>query len=411
MSLVKSHHVKINQSGNEGKMVSDELIQELTQYIIKHHGSLIVNVKTGITDKHLLEKEIISYLDEHHQFSFNRSKTVNQVMDFMFGYGLLQPLIEDEDISDIDICKYNYIMVKKYGDKFVSEIKFPDEESFAAYCKLIVIRLGGVLNENDAHARVADEKYRLRINVSIKPRNTRGASMTIRKHRLNSYDLKDLVYARMMDDKVYELIRQLTQTSARILIVGKGAAGKTTLLRAILDALPYTERFLVCESESELYLSHGNFITQKVNKAHKTDALNTLIKDGLTMSLDGYCIGELIGEEIYEFLKAGYTDHRIIGTLHAQSIESTFARIQMMLKHHQKHLAIEMIAGAIDIIIYLKKFKVVGISEITVAQGKIDINSLVEYKIHRELATALEGQWQIISPLKYRLKKELERTY
>ncbi|MBN2794851.1 MAG: CpaF family protein [Clostridia bacterium] len=411
MSLVSSHHIKLNNDNSKTDLLTQELIQEITQYIILHQGPLIVDVKSGQVDQELLEKEILSYLDKHHHFSFNRHNIVTQVMDFMFGYGILQPLIEDDDITDIDVCRYNYIMYKKNGQKFISEIVFQNEASLAAYCKLIVIRLGGVLNESDAHARVADLNYRLRINVTIEPRNTSGASMTIRKHRMNSYDLNDLVHAKMMDKKVYELIRQLIKTSARILIVGKGAAGKTTLLRAILNELPYTERFLVCESESELYLSHGNFIVQKVDKKQKSEALNTLIKDGLTMSLDGYCIGELIGEEIYEFLKAGYTDHRIIGTLHAQSVESTFPRIQMMLKHYQKSLELEVIAGALDIIIYMKKFKIVSITEVGSEGHQIKLNPLIQFNIHREFPTSLEGQWEAKNDLTYQLKQEIQRRF
>lgn len=406
MSLVKSHHIDLNEKNTVESSVSLETIKAITKHILEHYAPLIVDIESGKVHKIVLEKEIVAYLDGAHQFQLEREEAIRNVMDYMFGYGPLQAYIEDEDITDIDVCQYNFILIKKHGKKEMAPLIFSNQESFLSFCKLIVVRNGGVINEKDCHARVSDEKHRLRINVTIPPRNTSGPSMTIRKHRQTPYNLKDLQTLKMMDEPCRIFLEKIMILSPRILIVGKGASGKTTLLRALLNEIPYTERFLICESDRELYTEQSNFIVQKVQSQHKSSSLNDLIKDGLTMSLDGYCIGELVGPEVFEFLKAGYTDHRVMGTLHAQSVEDTLLRVKSMLK--QEHVFVDdfYIGGAIDLIIFVKKFKIIEICELSREKDEIVFNTMIKFHIQKENDHRLLGFWKVVSELKYNLKNE-----
>ena len=89
---------------------------------------------------------------------------------------------------------------------------------------LIALRNGGVLNENDSQCRVTDEKRRMRINISIRPRNVSGAAISIRKHRLKSYSIEDLVHCGMLTEQTARILRELALSDATILFCGKGAA-------------------------------------------------------------------------------------------------------------------------------------------------------------------------------------------
>lgn len=409
MSLIKSHHINMNEENVLKSQVSLDTIREITDFVLKNFAPLIVDIEMKKANKFLLEKEIIAYLDGAHQFQLERERAIRDVMDYMFGYGPLQTYIEDDDVSDIDILKYDFVMIKRYGKKEIVPLSFGDEESFLNFSKLVIIRNGGIINEKDCHARVSDAKHKLRINVTIGPRNVSGPSMTIRKHRQASYGLTDLRNLNMIDLKTEDLLRKLMSLSTRLLIVGKGAAGKTTLLRALLKEVPYTERFLICESDSELYPDQSNFIVQKVQGHNKETSLKDLIMDGLTMSLDGYCIGELVGGEVYEFLKAGYTDHRVMGTIHGQSTYDTISRIKSMLKEHQRFIDDDYIGGAIDLIIYVKKFKVIEICEVARKDKDIIFNTLMTFDIKKENDFQLIGDFQMKNPLKYKLKREWER--
>ena len=410
MSLIKSHHTKLDFENAYDRNVSTDIIKEIVTYIINKHASLIVDIETKQASTELLNQEIARYLDDSRQFQMNRDEVISEVMNYMFGYGILQKFVDDQDITDIDVCRYDFIIIKKFGQKEIVPVQFFDELEFTNFCKLIIVRNGGVINEHDSHSRVADKHYRMRINVTISPRNVEGSSMTIRKHRLSSYDLSDLRCMNMFDVKTEKLLKKLMLISSRVLIVGKGASGKTTLLRALLHEIPITERFLVCESDTELYLENPNFIVQKVNGIGKMQtALNELIRDGLTMSLDGYCIGELIGSEVYEFIKAGYTDHRILGTLHALGVEEAIPRMVSMMENQREDLD-AFLGKSLDIIIYMKKFKIVELTEIYY-KDEICFNTLMKFDIKLETSSRLEGEYLHLSELKATLKDEMGRRY
>lgn len=349
----------------------NQIVSEVTFKLLNNNPRIIADVENGNVKKRLLKTEIIKILDEiHHRL--NRNEIIKETFNYIFGYGILQPYIEDESISDIDGSRYDYFTCIKNGKREKLEMTFPSEKVFEQFCKLIVIRNGGIINENDSHARVSDENYKLRINVSICPRNTMGTSLSIRKHKTKAYSLEDLLNLKMYDQKIYGFLKGLNNN---FLISGKGGVGKTTLLRALLNN--YTDkRILICEKDSELYPEGKNFIIQKVKKKKfRGDqlTLRDLIKDGLTMSLDGYCVGEIIGSEAIDFIKGGYSGHSILGTIHSLGAEDTLYRLLSLLYESNetinKEVYMRMIGKTINYIIYLEDFRITQIIKVNGAKN------------------------------------------
>lgn len=375
MGVVKTYHNYILEEQENlefnYEFYGTSVINKVVSIILTKNPSLVADVNSQKFSKEVLVNEIIRVIDDFGYVS-SREKIIEMVLNHIFGYGILQKYIEDEEISDIDGTRYDFFTIKKNGKKMIADIKFDSEEDFDRYCKLLVIRAGGIINENDSHCRVADENYKLRINVSIAPRNISGVSLNIRKHRQKSYNLDDLVRERMLDEKSYKSLKLMIENNNRVIFCGKGAAGKTTLLRAYLNSLPMDNRILVCESDPEIYPDNKNIIVQRIRKKNhggKSITLDDLMKDGLTMSLDGYCIGEIVGGEAWEFIKAGYTDHSIYGTIHSIGAKDTINRLLMLMEEnlssYKEETLKEIISRSIDYIVYLKKFKVIEIFKIS----------------------------------------------
>ncbi len=299
------------------------------------------------------------------------------LFNHMFGYGILQDLIEDEEISDINITRYDNIIFKKRGNHYKSDVQFRNVNEFLSYCKLIILRNGGKLNSTHNHDRVDDHERLLRISASIPPRSSLGPNLSIRKHKKNSYTFDDLMSVEMVDKHVVDLIKDIVEREKNILICGRGGAGKTTLLRSILDYIPNDKRFLVCESENELYPKSDNFIVEKivVNEYGKNVNLSDLIRDGLTLSLDGYCIGEIVGPEAWEFIMAGLTDHITFGTIHASGYKEVIPRLKMLINSkiigNEDNEIKSIIGRSLDYIIYMRKYKVVEIALIEDKKWKV----------------------------------------
>jgi pilus assembly protein CpaF len=297
-----------------------------------------------------------------------------------------------------------------FGKMQEIKINFGNDKIFETYCKLVIIRNGGILNENDAHCRVSDERYRLRINASIPPRNVSGPALSIRKHREKSYTLSDLKSLGMINEEISDYLEKVAKTNMSILIAGKGGSGKTTIERTIINIMPVMERVLIAESDSELYPEKPNCIVQKVKKVNEGGrpvTLYELINDGLTMSLDTYVIGEIVGREAYPFINAGFTGHRVMGSLHTWSPEDVMPRLLAMAKaggatESEKTLK-ELIGRAIDLVIYMDSYKVTDIIEVLGYNSRSDTyetNRLFEFKKSASggVNGELTGEYRRVNP-------------
>ncbi len=378
MPVVKSHHKLMLEEAHhetEDRISNDinTLVTNITFDILRDSPSLVADVANGSVSRELLHTAIIKDMDRHkYHYGLYREELIRKVFDFMFGYGELQPYVEDEDVTDIDGTRYNEFIIKKKGKRIRIPVNFGSERVFDTYCKLVAIRNRGILNENDSHCRVTDEKLRLRINVSIKPRNIASPSLSIRKHRINSYTIDELTGLGMFDEGMGVFLKNLANTDASVIFCGKGAAGKTTLMRAFVNEMPEMERVLVMESDAEIFPDKPCCIEQRVRKPNEGGrpvTLRDLVRDGLTMSLDTYCIGEIVGDEAWEFIKAAFTGHRAIGTTHCESADGVFSRLLTLSKSanigESEKTVKEIMGECLDYIVYLKEFKVYEVLEVT----------------------------------------------
>jgi len=377
LPVLDTHHKlvlgesRINQTDSRNPDINT-LVSEITFDILKESPGLVADVSEGLVGRDVLETAIIKNIDRHkYHYGLMREQLIKKVLDFMFGYGELQKYIDDPDITDIDGTRYDEFAIKKNGIRQRVPVNFGSERMFETYCKLVAVRNGGILNENDSHCRVTDEKKRLRINVSIRPRNVSGPAISIRKHRIKSYTLNDLVELGMINREIQEYMGKLAFSNATVLFCGKGAAGKTTLMRAFVNSLPEMERVLIAETDAEIYPDKPYCIEQRIKKSNeggRAVTLEDLVRDGLTMSLDTYCIGEIVGKEAWEFIRAAYTGHRCIATTHAESAEDALGRLLTLSAGAdipEKEATVkEIMVKSIDVIFHLESFKVVDVVEV-----------------------------------------------
>ena len=374
MPVVTSHHALAErfgrlapkESGMDGSGMTS-LVSAISVAILSNSPDLVAEVAAGRMERGVLEGLILKEADgERSRFGLYRGELVRRVLDFMFGYGPLQELVEDDTVSDIDGTRFDEFSIKRDGERLKVDVHFPDEKTFDTYCRLVVIRNSGILNENDSHCRVTDEARRLRINVAIPPRNVTGPSISIRKHRKESWTLEELTGVGMLPPELPEKLRDLAGSDRSVLFCGKGAAGKTTLLRAFVKAIPEMERVLVAESDSEIFPEKPYCIEQRIKKKNEGGhpvTLRDLVADGLTMSLDTYCIGEIVGDEAYEFLRAAFSGHRCLATLHAESAADSLDRLTALARPgtygESERTMKRMVGGSIDDVVYLRRFQVV----------------------------------------------------
>lgn len=343
-----------------------QLVSAICSRILIADPGLVADVASGRVQRQALA-DLIGRTAEKESLKagFFQADLLQQVMDFLFGYGPLQPYIDDDEISDIDGTGFADFTVKINGKRRPLDLAFADARAFDTFCRLVIVRNGGIINENDSHCRVSDERYRLRINVAVPPRSVNGPAICIRKHRRHALDLAALARQGMLDGTLVASLADLAHSQATVIFCGKGAAGKTTLLRAFIQAMPPMERVLIAESDTEIYPEKACCMVQRVKKSHEGGrqvTLRDLVGDGLTMSLDTYCIGEIVGDEALEFIRAAFSGHRCLATIHADCADDALDRMLLLARPaaagESERILRRMLGRSVDYIVYLKDFRV-----------------------------------------------------
>ena len=363
-----------------------ELIAAVCTRILDKEPALVADVAAGRSSRQSLISLIQrTAAEESNRMSPGVSDLQAKVLDFLFGYGQLQPYIDDDQMSDIDGTGPDEFSIKIGGKRSKLQVSFPDSQTYETFCRLAIIRNGGIINENDSHCRVTDERHRLRINVAVPPRSVKHASISIRKHRKNGYSLQDLRTMGMLDDRLVILLKDMACSASSVLFSGKGAAGKTTLLRAFVQEMPEMERVLIAESDSEIYPDKPHCLVQRIRKPNEGGrpvSLRDLIADGLTMSLDTYIIGEIVGGEAMEFMRAAFSGHRCLATTHANCARDALERLLTLARPsaqgESEQLMRRMLASGIDYLVHLQSFKVTDVLRVSSDQKKEDDYELVQ---------------------------------
>ncbi len=275
-----------------------DLIALVCSKVLATEPALVADVAAGRIERTVLENLIQRTADQESlKAGYYAADFRQQAMDFLFGYGPLQDYVEDPFVTDIDGTGPCEFTIKRQGVRQPIDIRFGSDKTYETFCRLLIIRQGGQINENDSHCRVTDERYRLRINVTVPPRSATVSTVCIRKHRAVALTLEELASAGMFPESALNLLETIATSDQSLLICGKGASGKTTLLRAMIKSMPKLERILIAESDSEIFPEKPYCLVQRIRKAHEGGrpvSLRDLVADGLTMSLDTYCIGEML---------------------------------------------------------------------------------------------------------------------
>ncbi len=388
----------VNKNVKVEKMITrtDKIVNEIIDFLIENYSEILgtsaFDTKNRISAEKIIREKLIK---DYNYGNYDTEELVKNILDRIFGYHILQKYIEDTSVSDIRAIKWNSIYVmrdgkwKKVEDTFSNEVEF---YNFVRYC---ILKNNGKITHEQPIAVVSDKNNHLRIEAGISPVNIVSPSLVIRIHRPEKrLGLSELCLDKgMMNVEMKDFLKKAVIAGCNIIIAGKGGSGKTTLLRACIDEIPDTVSITSNEETAELYSSHGNIIQREIVKNRLTGniLLEDLTKHSLVMSNDAIVIGEIKGAEAMAFFDGVSTGHIGYATVHSESAELVLDRLVTLMKrdslaqqYTDKYLK-DILAQSIDLIIYMKNFKVHEICQIDFSYEKgIRYKKLFEYR-YKEL--------------------------
>jgi pilus assembly protein CpaF len=319
-----------------------------------------------------------------------RERLFEQIVAEILGLGPLEPLLQEDSISEVMVNGPKNIYVERGGKLQRVRTAFESEEHLMRIIERIVAPLGRRIDESVPYvdARLQDGS---RVNAIIPPLSLVGPVLTIRKFFKIPLTAEKLIEFGSVTAEAMELLKACVQARLNIIISGGTGTGKTTFLNVLSGFIPHDERIITVENAAELQLQQEHVITLESRppniEGRGEVTIQDLVINTLRMRPDRIVVGECRGPEAFDMLQAMNTGHEgSMTTIHANNPRDATARIEnmvLMAGMDLPHRAIrEQIASALDIVIQLERLrdgsrKVVSITEVEGMEGDVIVMSEV----------------------------------
>lgn len=312
--------------------------------------------------------------------------------------GVLTPLMEEKEITEIMVNGANDIYIERSGHMEKSGLSFDSTEELEDVIRRIAAGVHREINEMvpilDARLENGD-----RINAVYKNVALGGPVLSIRKFPQTALTMEKLISLGSITEEAALFLQKTVAAGYNFFISGGTSSGKTTFLNILSEYIPKKERIVVIEDSAELQLRGAENIVRlecrNANTHGKGEVnMESLIKTSLRMRPDRIVVGEVRGGECAEMLQAMNTGHSGMSTGHANSIEGMLRRLEAMYLQKVSfpiEAIREQIAQGIDIIVHLGRIsgkgrKVLEIAEIGgLSENKFVINSIFNYEFDKGL--------------------------
>ncbi|EMD83226.1 Type II/IV secretion system ATP hydrolase TadA/VirB11/CpaF, TadA subfamily [Pacificimonas flava] len=341
--------------------------------------------------------DVVSEIMVEQRMSLNTKEQrdlVTLLLNDMLGLGPLEPLLADDDVSEIMVNGPKTIYAERKGKLGLTDVQFRDDAHLLNIAQRIVSAVGRRVDETSpiCDARLLDGS---RVNVVIPPLAIDGASISIRKFSKDKLTLEKMQSFGSFSAQMAKFLNIAGRIKLNILISGGTGSGKTTMLNAISRNIDPGERIVTIEDAAELQLQQPHVVrleTRPANLEGKGEVnMRDLVKNALRMRPDRIILGEVRGPEAFELLAAMNTGHDgSLGTLHANRPREAITRLENMINMAGLNLPAKairtQIADALNLVVQISRMRdggrrITHISEVVGMEGEvITMQDLFVYK-------------------------------
>lgn len=333
-----------------------------------------------------------------------RERLVEQLLDVVFGFGVIEDLISDETVTEIMINGKDHVFIERDGVIHETDRSFASTSDLRALIDRILGPLGRRVDEASpmVDARLPQGH---RVNVVIPPIALNGPIVTIRKFTQHVMTLEEMEQLGSLDACIRKFLIWTVRARKSIAVVGGTGSGKTTLLNALSCEIDPDERIVTIEDSAELrFLTHPHVVRLEARPVNAEGSgevtIRKLVTNALRMRPDRIIVGECRGAEALDMLQAMNTGHDgSLTTLHANSPEDSITRLTTMVRYGAD-LPIDVIeaniASAIDVVVQVQR----------TADGSRHVTDVVSLEYDRDRGrcyaspfySARGGGWSVCPP-------------
>ncbi len=317
-----------------------------------------------------------------------RKQIFLQVMDDLLGFGPIQTLLDDDEVSEIMVNGPKKIFVEKKGKLIKTNVTFDDDDHVLRIIDRIILPLGRRVDGDSptVDARLPDGS---RVNAVVRPVAIDGPSITIRKFRKDKLQAIDLINYGSLTKQMADFLEACVRARFNIIISGGTGSGKTTLLNVLSGFIPENERIITIEDAAELQLQQDHVMRMETKSANADGlhavSIRELVKNSLRMRPDRIIVGECRGGEALDMLQAMNTGHDgSLTTIHSNTPRDSISRLETLVLMAGMDLPLKVVrqqvSSAVDLIVQQTRLKdgqrkVTYVTEVAGMEGDIIVLS------------------------------------
>ena len=344
---------------------------------VSSHVAEVRKTIQGIFEQMLSEAGIVLSRQE-------RYRLFEEIAAEIIGYGPLQPLLEDDSITEIMVNGAKNIYVERKGKLTRVPVAFESDDHVMRIIDRIVSPLGRRIDESTPYvdARLPDGS---RVNAVIAPISLVGPSLTIRIFSKEPITIEQLIEWGTITPECLLFLKACVEARLNIVISGGTGSGKTTFLNILSSFIPGKERIVTVENAAELQLRQEHVITLESRPPNIEDqgevTIQDLVVNSLHMRPDRIIVGEIRDGAALAMLQAMNTGHDgSMTTAHSNSPRDSITRIETMALMAGVDLPVrairEQISSAIDMVCHTERMrdgsrKVTNVTEVAGMEGDV----------------------------------------
>jgi pilus assembly protein CpaF len=314
----------------------------------------------------------------------DKAQLIQDVSDDILGYGPIDRLLKDAEVSEIMVNGPNLVYVERKGKLTRDPISFVDASHLRRIIDKIVGQVGRRIDESTplCDARLPDGS---RVNAVIQPLAIGGPFLTIRKFSKDPLQIDDLIRFGTVTPHAARFLQACVVGKLNMIVSGGTGSGKTTTLNVLSSFIPEDERIVTVEDAKELQLHQEHVLSMETRppniEGRGEVTIRDLVKNSLRMRPDRIVVGECRSGEALDMLQAMNTGHDgSLTTIHANTPRDTLARLETLVLMAGFDLPVrairEQMASAVDLIVQISRLRdgsrrVTHVTEVQGMEGDI----------------------------------------
>lgn len=353
----------------------------------------------NLTKESLREKILRIMEHKHHGRdglkSHESEQIIKAVCDDFLGFGPLQELMDDKEVTEIMVNGVNKVYIEKHGKKILTNVKFENENHLRYLIERMISPTGRRVDESFPYVDFSLDNGS-RVNVIIPPVSVGGPSITIRKFLRSIDSVEDLVNLGTIDQRMAQFLVACIKAKINILFSGATGSGKTSTLEVLSSYIDTSERVVTIEDALELNLRQQQVVrllTKAPNIENKGEiTLRDLFRNSLRMRPTRIILGEIRGEEAMDYLQALNSGHRgCLAVIHAARPSEAISRLETMATYAGLNIPLwgirRQVSSGLNLIVQLEQLpdgsrKVMYITEVgEFKEDNIYIQDIFRYEV------------------------------